>query len=115
MTYQLRYRLELRPQLRSALALLTDANEIQQLSRNFTGTFQTGDNPGDRAIVIAADGTVRFIEFATRNRQTESRDTYQIGRHAGKLCFSTTDNGVVEVSNPDALIYYRDIYRRVKR
>lgn len=96
------------------VTLLTDAAEIQNYARRFTGTFQTGDAPGDRAIIISPDGTLRFVEFGTRNRRAESTDVYQIGRHEGKICFATTDNGVVDASTVDSLVYYRDTYRRVK-
>lgn len=99
---------------RPPVTLLTDEAEIQGYARRLAGTYQTGDAPGDRAIIIADDGTVRFIEFGTRNRRAESMDTYEIGRHEGKICFSTAANGVVDVGNIDVLVYYRDSYRRVK-
>ncbi len=96
------------------VTLLTDSAEVQRLTNSFIGTFQTGDNPGDRAIVLAADGSIRFVEFTNGERRYETKDTYRLGRHAGNLCFTTDVNGLVEVSNRDALVYYRDIYRRVK-
>lgn len=97
-----------------AVTLLTDLAEIQNYARRFSGMFQTGDSPGDRAIIIAPDGTLRFIEFLTRNRRAETIDTYQVGRHEGKVCFTTASNGVIAISSSDALLYYRDTYRRIK-
>ncbi len=97
-----------------AVVLLTDPVEISAQQRNIVGTFATGSAPGDRVIVIGADGTVRFSEIGTRKSVAENSDTYRLGRHDGRLCLTTPDSGVIDVVNLEAVVYYRDTYRRTK-
>lgn len=97
-----------------AVTLLTDHAEIAKRQSDLAGTYATGDQPGDRAIVVTADGKVKFIEVGPRSNFGESADTYRPGRHESKLCLATAESGVVDVLNPDTLLYYRDTYRRAK-
>ena len=97
-----------------AVTLLTDATEITQRQHDLAGTYATGDQPGDRVIVVTADGRVKFLEIGVRSGLAETTDTYRPGRHDSKLCLATTGSGVVELLNPDTLLYYRDTYRRTK-
>lgn len=97
-----------------AVTLLTDNAEIAKRQADLAGTYATGDQPGDRAIVVTADGKVKFIEVGARANFAESADTYRPGRHEAKLCLATAESGVVDVLNPDTLLYYRDTYRRAK-
>jgi hypothetical protein len=97
-----------------AVTLLTDATEITKRQSNAAGTYATGDQPGDRVIIVTSDGKVRFIEIGVRSGLAESTDTYRPGRHDSKPCLATGDSGVVDILNPDTLVYYRDTYRRTK-
>lgn len=100
--------------VRPDVTLITDAAELKTRQFDVVGTFATGGQPGDRTIVVGADGRVAFSEIGSRNRVTDNADTYRIGRRAGKLCLTTIDSGVIDVLNIDTLVYYRDTYRRTK-
>jgi hypothetical protein len=94
--------------------LLTDATEIEARSREAVGTFATGTQPGDRVITITADGKIKFVEIGLKDGFANNTDTFRLGRHDKKLCLLTIDSGVVDIVNPDILIYYRDTYRRTR-
>lgn len=97
-----------------AVVLLTDATEISQRGREMVGSFATGAQPGDRVITITAEGHVRFFELGVKDGRLSNTDTFKLGRHDKKLCLQTKESGVIDVSNPDTITYYRDVYRRTK-
>ena len=97
------------------LALLADPAEIAQQAEALVGTFVTGDDEGDRAIVIAADGKVRLQELGPHAAvQIETAGTYRFGRRDRRLYLAIANGGQIEVTNRDTLVYYRDIYRRAR-
>ncbi len=97
-----------------AVTLLTDATERAARLHDAVGTFATGNQPGDRAIEITADGRIRFIELGNHSPTGDTTDTFRIGRHDHKLCLATAESGVVDVLNIDSLVYFRDTYHRTK-
>lgn len=97
---------------RPAVVLVTDATEAAARQREIAGTYATGTRPGDRMIVVHADGRVDFSEVGTKGGINANTDTYQLGRHGTKFRLSTPDNGVINVLNLETLVYYRDTYRR---
>lgn len=96
------------------IALVTDPTELTALTQSAAGRYATGNNPGDRVIVISTDGRVRFFKVTLAGERLESDDTYRIGRHDGRLCLTMPDSGVIDIGNIDTLVYYRDTYRRTK-
>jgi len=97
-----------------AVILLTEPAELAARSREVVGHYATGTQPGDRVITVTADGKVSFFELGARDGFTNGTDTYRLGRHDKKLCLLTTENGVIDIQNPDTLVYYRDTYRRTR-
>ncbi len=95
-----------------AVVLLTDPAEITAREREMIGSFATGSLPGDRVITITADGRIRFFELGLKDGHVNNTDTFKLGRHEKRLCLLTTESGVIDVSNPDTITYYRDVYRR---
>jgi hypothetical protein len=95
-----------------AVKLVTDTAELTTRLRTVVGTYATGDQAGDRAIVVQSDGNVRFFEIGSKNSIVNNTDTYRLGKHAEKFCLTTNDSGIVEIENIDTLVYYRDTYRR---
>jgi hypothetical protein len=95
-----------------AVVLLTEATEISERGREIIGSFATGNMPGDRVITISADGKIAFFELGTKDSRGNNTDTYKLGRHEKRLCLLTAESGVVDITNPDTLVYYRDTYRR---
>ncbi|MSU23961.1 MAG: hypothetical protein EXS32_09095 [Opitutus sp.] len=106
--------------------LLTDPAERAARQHDAIGTYATGDQPGDRLVVIAADGQIAFSERGAQPGSGEIRDTYRLARRdpkprppstpaaVGQLCLTTTTSGIVDLLSLDTLIYSRDTYRRTK-
>ncbi len=97
-----------------AITLITDPIELAARQSALVGRYATGNEPGDRLIVVGADGSVHFGEIAEKGHRPESNDTYHIGHHEDKLCLTTPESGVIDVTGLNTLSYYRDIYRRMK-
>ena len=97
-----------------AVVLLTDPAELAARGREAVGSYATGGLPGDRVITVTADGKIRFFELGVKDGITHNTDTFKLGRHDRKFCLLTADSGVVNIVNPDTLLYYRDTYRRTK-
>lgn len=96
------------------VVLLTDPAELDARGHEVIGSYATGSLPGDRVITIFADGRVRFFELGAKDGLTNNTDTFKLGRHDKKFCLLTAESGVIDLVNPDTLLYYRDTYRRTK-
>lgn len=99
---------------KTAVTLLTDQAELNAQKQSVVGTYATGNQAGDRIIVVGNDGKVSFSEIGGAGSLNEGSDSYQIGRHDRRLCLSTVGSGIVDILNIDTLIYFRDTYRRTK-
>jgi len=97
---------------RPAIVLVADQSEAAARCREIAGTYATGNRPGDRVIVVRENGRVEFSEVGPAGGINADADTYKLGRHGAKFCLSTQDSGVVDVTNLETLVYYRDTYRR---
>jgi hypothetical protein len=97
-----------------AIVLITDPAELATRQNTVVGRYSTGGEAGDRFIVVGRDGGVNFGKVGGKSQRLESNDTYRIGRHEDQLCLTTPDSGVIDVTGPNTLVYYRDIYRRMK-
>lgn len=95
-----------------AVVLLTDPAESAARHREAVGSYATGSLPGDRVITVAADGKIRFFELGGKDGITHHTDTFKVGRHQKRFCLLTADSDVVDIVNPDTLLYFRDTYRR---
>ena len=97
------------------LALLVDPAETIQQEEALAGTFATGDDEGDRAIVIDVGGKVRLQELGPHGAvQRDTATTFRLGRRDRKLYLAVANGGQIEVTNRDTIVYYRDIYRRTR-
>ena len=97
------------------LTPLVDPAEIAQQEQALVGTFTTGDDEGDRAIVIDAGGKIHLQELGSRGTvQIDTADTYRPGRRNGKLFLAVARSGQIEVASRDTLVFYRDTYRRTR-
>jgi len=100
--------------VKTAVTLLIDPAELAAHGHDVVGTYATGDQNGDRVIVVTADGRVAFSEIGNTRSVNNGTDTYRLGRHDKKLCLTTIDSGIIDVTNIDTVVYYRDVYRRTK-
>jgi hypothetical protein len=97
------------------LTPLVDPVEIVQQEQALAGTFTTGDDEGDRAIVIDVGGKIRLQDLGAHGAvQFDTAATYRPGRRDRKLYLAVLNGGQVEVTNRDTIVYYRNIYRRVR-
>jgi hypothetical protein len=96
------------------ITLVTDARELTALQQSASGRYATGDAPGDRAIEVVPAGRVRFFKLTPSGDRIESEDAYHVGRVGSKVFLTTADSGLIEITNIESIIYYRDVYRRTK-
>jgi len=96
-----------------AVTVLTDPAEITAHQHDALGTYATGNQPGDRVIEVRPE-SVKFSELGAHGGLADNSDTYRLGRHEKNLCLATVESGVIDISNIDTLVYYRDTYRRTK-
>jgi hypothetical protein len=97
------------------LVLLVDPTDMLQQEQALAGAFATGDDEGDRAIVIDIGGKVRLQELGSHGAvQLDTAGTYRLGRRDRKLYLAVAHGGQIEVTNRDTLIYYRDTYHRTR-
>lgn len=95
------------------LAPLAD-EEQKRRARDVIGMFSTGDQPGDRTIVVTAEGEVHFFLQGPLREVMSTSDTYNVGLRAGKLCLATKSSGAIDILDIDRLTYFDDIYRRAE-
>jgi len=97
------------------LARLVDSAEMLQQEQALAGTFATGNDEGDRAIVIDVGGKLRLQELGPHGQvRLETAGTYRVGLRDRKLFLAVANGGQIEVTNRDRIDYYRDIYRRTR-
>ncbi|MFA5265191.1 MAG: hypothetical protein WC378_15315 [Opitutaceae bacterium] len=98
------------------LVLLTEKAEIRTQTEILAGTFTTGNDIGDRSIIVAADGMLKLQEFAAKGaiRTQSDRRPFSLGKRDEKLFLAMKPRGQIEVTNRDTLLLYGDTYRRVK-
>jgi hypothetical protein len=98
---------------KTVITLLTEPAELAARQHDVVGNYATGAQPGDRVIVVGADGRVTFSVIGdARSSSSNSDDTYRLGRRETKLCLATVESGVIDILNIDTLVYYRDTYKR---
>ena len=97
------------------LALLVDPAEMLQQEQALAGAFATGDDEGDRAILIDVGGKIRLQELGPHGAvELEMASTFQLGRRDRKLYLAIANGGQIEVTNRDMIVYFRDVYRRTR-
>ncbi|MCX6951590.1 MAG: hypothetical protein NTV51_05325 [Verrucomicrobia bacterium] len=96
------------------VVLLTEPAELAARSAEAAGTYATGSQPGDRVITVTADGRISFRALGTKDVFANNSDTFQLARQDRKFCLLTAGSGLVEIANPDTLVYCRDTYRRTQ-
>jgi hypothetical protein len=97
-----------------AVVLVTETTELAARNREAVGSYATGSQPGDRVITITTEGSITFFEIGVKDGVTHNTDTFKLGRRDKKFCLLTAESGVVDIVNPDTLLYYRDTYRRTQ-
>jgi len=96
------------------VVLLTEPAELAARGLEAAGTYATGSQPGDRVITITSDGKIAFRALGSNDAFANNSDTFKLARRDKNFCLLTASSGLVELTNPDTLVYYRDTYRRTQ-
>ncbi|MCF7688997.1 MAG: hypothetical protein K9M98_15375 [Cephaloticoccus sp.] len=92
-----------------------DAVESEQLLTTMRGVYMTGYLPGNHGIVIADATEVKLFELRAKGAPQIVRATATFG-HIGAQTVVATDQpgGLIELSNPDTLVYCGESYQRLR-
>jgi len=99
---------------KSDVVYVTDAGEIARQHGILAGTYVTGDTPGNRILIISADGSVQYSEIGAPGNPPPWTGTYRVGSRNQNLCLAVDGGSVIDVVDPNMLMYYRDTFRRIK-
>lgn len=95
---------------------VTDTASVARYRAQLAGAYATGNEPGDRRIILAADGGIIFRQLgADATPADESSDTCTIGLDNQLLCLVTTKSGAITVQPGGSLLYYGDTYYRASQ
>lgn len=89
------------------------AAEAASTAQSVAGVYVTGQEPGSRGIVVAADGSIRFFQLNAGTAPSFVRDTWRPARHGAALCLVVVQlDTLVEIVDRDTLAYCGERYRR---
>ena len=85
----------------------------QNLLAKVAGLYQTGAQPGDRRLVIDADGTLRLAKYGPQQSVTEEKTKSVRGAIVeGRTALITSDPSVLMIKDADTVVLYGTSYRR---
>jgi hypothetical protein len=90
------------------------AAESTALLARAAGEYRTGTQPGDRRIIIAADGTLRLAKYGVAQAiAEESVRTIRGAIQNGQPGLATSDPYLMVVRDPETVLLYGAAYKRV--
>jgi hypothetical protein len=95
---------------------LLPATEGVSLLSRVAGQYQTGNQPGDRRLIIGPDGTLRIAKYGAE--QTIAEEIIRTARGAtegGKPALVTTDPYVMLINDADSVTLYGQVFKKVLR
>ncbi len=99
---------------KSDVVYVADASERAQKQRIVAGTYATGNTRGNRILMIDSDGTLQYSEIGAPGNPAPWTGTYRVGSRNQNLCLSVDGASVIDVIDPNTLVYYRDTFHRIK-
>lgn len=91
------------------------ADDSSALLAKAAGEYRTGTQPGDRRLVIGADGTLRLGKYGAAQAITEeSVRTIRGAIQDGQSGLATSDPYLMIVRDPDTVVLYGQAYKRVQ-
>lgn len=99
---------------KSDVVYATDAIEIARQERAVAGTYATGHTAGNRILVVGGDGSLQYSEIGAPGNPPPWTGTYRVGSRNQILCLSVDGASIVDVIDPNTLVYYRDTFHRIK-
>ncbi|MDQ5979243.1 MAG: hypothetical protein QG602_2217 [Verrucomicrobiota bacterium] len=95
---------------------LMPATESVALLGRVAGQYQTGNQPGDRRLIIDNAGTMRIAKFGPD--QSIAEEIIRTARGAtqdGKPALATSDPYLMRINDADSVTLYGQVYKRVVR
>jgi hypothetical protein len=87
--------------------------ESHTLLTKVAGEYQTGNKPGDRRLIIDADGTLRLAKYGPQQSATEERTKAVRGALVeGRAALITSDPAVLVLKDADTVVLYGTTYHR---
>jgi hypothetical protein len=96
------------------ITFVIGAAELASRRTAVVGIYATGQTLGDRHMMVSPDGHIVFSELGPRQSIGAGADSYRIGERNQRTCLVTPRSGVIEAVDADTLLYYGDVYRRIK-
>ena len=102
---------ELRPIYR-----LLDPTAGKRVWERAAGVYETGQTDGDRRLTVRLDGTILCTQLGPRNTIVEETPMTAVAAESGgKPALLTNNRLLIEIRDPQTVIYLGDTYRRVIR
>jgi hypothetical protein len=95
---------------------LLPATEAVSLLSRVAGQYQTGNQTGDRRLIIGPDGTLRIAKYGPE--QAIAEEIIRTARGAtqdGKPALATSDPYVMLINDADSVTLYGQLFKRVVR
>lgn len=87
--------------------------ESRALLTKVAGEYFTGQQEGDRRLLIETDGTLRFAKFGPRKALLDERvKTARGGLSEGRAALVTSDPDIITVKDAETVVAYGTPYRR---
>lgn len=85
----------------------------ERLIMNVAGDYQTGANEGSRALKISPNGKVHWLRFGPKGVVAEESEiAVQPVESSGKPALLADERALIDVTDPMALVFYNETYRR---
>ena len=92
---------------------LLTSGPAERLLAGVAGEYQTGTNPGGRALVIAANGHARWRTFGPGQKITEESEVVlQAAQSKGKPALLADGQALIAIVDPVSIVFYAETYRR---
>jgi hypothetical protein len=92
------------------------SSESSLLLAKAAGEYRTGIQEGDRRLIIGGDGTLRIAKFAKGQEIAEEFiRTARGATQAGHPSLATTDPYLMTIQDPNTIILYGQVFRRVSQ
>jgi len=107
-----------RPPPRLPVAVLPEYRPLepepgQRALADYAGDYETGRAPGDRQLMIAKDGTLRWRQLGPDGKIADDVAlAAQPAQSHGRAVLVASNQGMIELKDPVTLVYFGDTYRR---
>ena len=104
------------PNVNAPISIVEFATPAEQAAHlhDVAGTFATGNEPGDRLIVVGAHGRVTFQILGPLKGRLALVDTFRLSKRGDHANLVTPHSGVIAQDDIDHLTYCGDSYERTK-